>query len=253
MSSPYYESNRALAEYLLFHYGSPQDNAPPGFDSRAARNFPARCISEGCDPATLGPEARALDLGCGVGRASFELARHCGEVIGIDYSANFIAAANHLRQHGSMPFECVDEGELTHSCLASVSPDIARARVSFQHGDALALPADLGTFDVVLLANLLDRVPDPRQVLEKTPGLVKRGGQLIITSPFTWLLDYTPHDNWLGGFKQDGREVDSFQTVETILSTEFELTRRFTLPFVIREHVRKYQYCMAEAGTWIRR
>jgi SAM-dependent methyltransferase len=33
------------------------------------------------------PESRALDLGCAVGRASFELSKGFSEVVGIDFSA----------------------------------------------------------------------------------------------------------------------------------------------------------------------
>ena len=94
MNAPeFYETERALSEYLLFHYGSPNEVLPWSFGPASALNYPARCVSECLSTARLSSSARALDLGCAVGRSTFELARHCAEVIGIDYSHTFIEAA----------------------------------------------------------------------------------------------------------------------------------------------------------------
>ena len=41
---------------------------------------------------------RVLDVGCAVGRSSFEAARYAGDVLGIDFSHSFVAAANQLKQ-----------------------------------------------------------------------------------------------------------------------------------------------------------
>jgi SAM-dependent methyltransferase len=66
-------------------------------------------------------------------------------------------------------------------------------------GDACAPPADLGTFDAVLAANLLCRVPDPAVCLKGIADAVNPGGILVLTSPFTWLEDYTAKAKWVGG------------------------------------------------------
>ena len=39
--------------------------------------------------------------------------------------------------------------------------------------------------------------------LKRLPGLLNPGGQLIITSPYTWLEDYTPRKNWLADPKNE--------------------------------------------------
>jgi hypothetical protein len=41
------------------------------------------------------------------------------------------------------------------------------------------------------------------RLLKRLPELVKPGGQLFITTPFTWLDEYTPPANWLGDGAQD--------------------------------------------------
>jgi putative 4-mercaptohistidine N1-methyltranferase len=248
-----YETERLLAEYLLFHYGRDEEILPYAGGPAGALGFARRVVADCVDVAALPPDTRALDLGCAVGRSSFELARHCREVVGIDYSARFIRAANDLRQHGSHPYRRTDQGRLRTECLALVPAEIQRERVRFEVGDAGDLRQDLGTFDVALLANLLDRLPEPRSCLARLPGLVKTGGQLVIASPFTWLEEYTPLANWLGGFERDGQRVESFAALQSILAPEFEFVREFDVPFLIREHERKFQWSVSHAGLWRRR
>lgn len=67
-----------------------------------------------------------------------------------------------------------------------------RSRVSFSHGDACNLPEDLGEFGCVLAANLVCRLPNPYQFLDRLPSLVAPGGTLIITSPYSWCEQFTP-------------------------------------------------------------
>src|SRR5438105_11867306 len=97
---PYYETERVLSEYLLLHYGAHRQIMPFDFGPVAALDFPMRCVSECLLPSRLPPAARALDLGCAVGRSTFELARNCVQVVGIDSSPIFIDAACHLQKHG---------------------------------------------------------------------------------------------------------------------------------------------------------
>lgn len=249
----FYESDRALGEYLLFHYGRPEELLPWADGPVAALNYPVRCVTECLDLTRLPETARALDLGCAVGRSTFELARHCASVIGIDFSHQFIAAASRLREQGSLSYRYVEEGHLLTTATAEVPADLRRDRVTFEQGDAQALRPDLGQFDVVLMANLLDRLRDPRRCLAGLPGLVGAGGQLIITTPCTWLEDYTPPSNWLGGFVRDGQPMRTADGLREALDVHFELLQFRNLSFLIREHARKYQWSVALAGTWIRR
>jgi 2-polyprenyl-3-methyl-5-hydroxy-6-metoxy-1,4-benzoquinol methylase len=103
---------------------------------------------------------------------------------------------------------------------------------------------------VVLAANLICRLPDPEAFLSRLTGLVKPGGQLLLTTPFTWLEDYTPRERWIGGREPHRR---SEEELTRRLSGEFRLHRRRDLPFLIREHERKYQLGIALGTCWIRR
>lgn len=242
-----YETDKLLGEYLLFHYGSAAEIVPP-HGAEHALDYAVRCVNECVEPCANG---RALDVGCAVGRSTFELARVCASALGIDYSRRFIEAAETIRRDGSLEYDRSDEGALSTRLVAR-RPEVDPARVSFETGDAMALRDDLGEFDVVLAANLIDRLADPARYLARLPALVKARGQLVLTSPYTWLEDFTPRDKWLGGYERDGMRVPTLAGLRSVLDENFDLVAVKDLPFLIREHARKFQLSVAQASIWRR-
>ena len=251
--TPFYETDKAVAEYLLFHYGSSDEIMPYTGGPVSALHYPVRCVVECFDSGILPSGARALDLGCAVGRSSFELARICGSVVGIDYSHRFIEAANRLKEKGTLSYLRTDEGDLSTRLEATIPEGIDGSLVSFLQGDAMQLPKDIGSFDALLAANLIDRLEDPSLFLKALPELMNPGGQLVITSPYTWLEEYTPKSNWLGGFEKDGSPLRTVEGLERALSPHFVKVREIDLPFLIREHARKFQWSVAQGTIWIRK
>ena len=152
-----------------------------------------------------------------------------------------------LQRAGQVDYSFAVEGDLGQAAVAEVPSGIDRSRVSFEQGDATFLRDGLGQFDVVLMANLIDRLPCPAKCLEQLPNLVAAGGQLIIASPCTWLEEYTPKAEWLGGQAQQ-----TLDTLRDLLSPAFTLDGEWNLPFLIREHARKYQWSVAQATRWVR-
>ena len=248
--TPYYETDRAVSEYLLFHYGAPHEVLPYPDGPTSALDYPVRCVSHFAEEIGFSETMRALDLGCAVGRSSFELARFCGEVIGIDYSDRFIASANRLRREGHVAYSYLDHGELTRDGIAKIDEEIDRERVRFEQGDAMFLREGLGTFDVLLLANLIDRLVDPVKCLSSLGALVKPGGFVVLTSPYTWLEEYTAREHWIGGKQIDGKSISTTEALEKVMEDDFELVRQADLPFLIREHVRKFQWSVAQGTLW---
>ena len=245
-----YETSKLLEEYLLLHYGTPDQILPWSFGPKEALEFPRRCVAERILPVE---GARALELGCAVGRACFELSEKCREVIGIDFSASFIEQAKELAKDRKVQFSSADEGDLTREHSYELESRFHPERVHFEVGDATQLRPDLGEFDIVLACNLLCRVPYPQAVLHRLPDLVKPGGQLLITSPYTWMQEYTPRRFWLGGFHRGGDEVRSLQSITKALQNDFELDSVEDMPFLIREHSRKFQWCVSQSSRWIRK
>ncbi len=248
MATDFYESDAAVEQYLLFHYGTPEQICPLLPEARTACGFPARCVSESLRHIDLRKRARALDLGCAVGRSSFELGRHFDEVVGIDFSRLFVAEAERMRRQHLMTIHAPREGEAKDEMHVQLPPDLRTGRVQFETGDACALRGDLGSFDLVLMANLIDRLPDPARCLARLPDLVGSAGWLVITSPYTWLEEYTPREKWL-----DGGGHGTLSALKERLAPAFEFERAFDLPFLIREHRRKFQWSVAEVSIWQRK
>lgn len=242
-----YESDELLQQYLVFHYASAEEQFPYDFGGADALDFPKRCALQGPEYKRLPSAARGLDLGCAVGRSSFEMARHCEEVIGIDYSQAFIDAAGRMKTEGSHSAIRLDEGSSSTRLEVKVTGEIDRTRVHFEQGDAQFIREDIGRFDLVVACNLICRLPEPMLLLKRLPELLKPGGQLFITTPFTWLEEYTPPQNWLG----DGAK-DSFSGLKKALEPNFSLDAQWDMPFLIREHARKFQYSIAQASRWTR-
>ena len=73
---------------------------------------------------------------------------------------------------------------------------------------------------------------------------------LVILSPYTWLEDYTPKENWLGGFLKDNKEVKTLDTLKANLESKFELVDLVDVPFVIKETNRKFQHTISQMSIW---
>ena len=249
-----YEGDKILAENLMLHYGSADEAMPYSFGPKDAVGFPQQIAALTLETGSrLGIEmGRALDVGCAVGGSTFALAREFQSVLGIDLSATFIEAAETLRREGRLTYPRREEGENTSQAEARLPPDLDLARVTFRRADACALPPELVGFDTVLAANLLCRLASPRAFLGRlcgVRGLVRSGGLLVLATPFTWNERFTPRDAWLGG--RDGES--SFAALQAELDGDFELMETRDMPFLIREHARKFQYVVTLVSMWKRR
>ncbi len=238
-----YETARYLREYLLFHYGRPGELCPFPFIPREVLRYHERLREEYLLQVRARGETRGLDLGCAVGRFTFELGRVVDHALGVDNSKAFIQAARRMARRQSLTVRVQESGAQFSTRRLVLPGALRRCRVQFEVGDALdlaRLPG--GAFQVVAAINLIDRLPRPREFLQRVSRLLAPGGQLLIASPFTWLEEYTPAREWL-----------SPQQVQSLLRPWFRPAKHGDLPFLIREHRRKYQLVVAEAITFVRR
>ncbi len=248
----YYNTPEQLNEYLVFHYATDADILPWKFGPQLALGFHRRLV-QCIDFSRLSADARALDLGCSVGRITFELARVIKHVMGIDFSHQFIETARDIQQTGEVMLNLTREGKLGDRVTRRIDSDIDRARITFIQGDAENLPKNLGKLDVLVLANVLDRLPHPKNCLGSLADTMNSGGQMIICSPFTWWDEFTEVGERLGGFIQGENEVTSLDTMKDILLENFLLSDVEDQPFLIREHQRKYHFSVAQTSTWIKK
>ena len=109
--------------------------------------------------ARLAPAAgeRILDLGCGTGRLTHEIARAAspGQVIGLDRSGAMIAVAR-----------------------AGTRPSDAVGRIAYVHGDGAALPFNR-TFDAVFSAATLHWIHDHDAVFAGVFDALRPGGRFL--------------------------------------------------------------------------
>lgn len=238
--SDVYESDRYVGEYLLFHYAEAGEILPWNQGPVGALDFPVRTVGHFSD----GRVERSLDLGCAVGRSSFELSRNSDEVIGIDFSKAFITAAERIGKGEVLSCERLEEANEFTKVQVSRPAGADGDGVTFEVGDAMNLRDDLGSFDRVHAANLVCRLPEPRRFLERLPSLVRLGGELVLATPCTWLEEFTTKENWPKGKTRDWLEKE--------LAGSFELIEAADEPFLIRETARKFQWTVSLVTKWRR-
>ena len=90
--------------------------------------------------------------------------------------------------------------------------------------------------------------------MNRLQDLVNEDGVLIITSPYTWLSEFTEQQNWVGGFKRDGENFTTLDGLKEQLAPYFDLVEEpRDVPFVIRETARKFQHSVAQMSVWKRK
>lgn len=238
-----YETDESIAQYCEFHYGE---------ENFGVKNFCVNSV-ELLKPYLENIETKkALDLGCSVGRSTYELARTFDEVTGIDFSANFINVGVKLKKYDSLTFSIKKEGDIFNERTVSLKDfalDELKEKVSFMQGDACNLKDIYTGYDLIFCSNLIDRLYYPQKFLEDIPSRVNDNGLLVLLSPYTWLEDYTPKENWLGGYIKDNKEISTLDTLQNELKG-FELLETIDVPFVIKETKRKYQHTISQMSIW---
>jgi 2-polyprenyl-3-methyl-5-hydroxy-6-metoxy-1,4-benzoquinol methylase len=108
-----------------------------------------------------GPDV--LDVGCSQGIASILLAREGHRVIGIDREHEAVRAAR----------ERLDQEEA-----------FVRERAEFRVGEGRAVAVPDGSFDAVLLGEVLEHQLDPGKLLDEARRVLRPGGRIVITTPY---------------------------------------------------------------------
>lgn len=242
-----YETDSMVSQYLDFQYG-PVYYGVPNYAAALVERLLPHCTQRG----------EALDIGCATGRASFELARHFRAVTGMDYSARFIDVALQLTSGEDFRYVVPEEGELVEYRQVRLKafgfdPALAQ-RIQFMQGDACNLKPQPDRYDLVLASNLIDRLRQPQRFLQDITPMIRTGGLLALSSPYTWLEEFTPKENWLGGIRENGEALTTYQALQRLLRDAFEeVAAPQDVPFVIRETARKFQHSQAQLTLWRKR
>ena len=240
-----YETNELVSQYCEFHYGD-ENYGVPNF-SKAIAQLALQAVGDGA-------KGKALDIGCSVGRSSFEIADIFDAVDALDFSARFVQVGARMQEMGRIRYERPEEGELVtfqERTLKEFGLLGDYSNIQFLQQDATNMKPLFSGYDLVIAANLIDRLNDPARFLQDIPGRMNAGGILLIASPYTWLEEFTPKKNWLGGFKRDGEPVTTLDGLHAELDGAFEMQGEpVQVPFVIRETKHKHQHTLSEVTLW---
>jgi len=194
--SPFETLRRYLSTYTLDHWGDqdPEEGEGPGAICRVLEAAWQRGGATSHGPT--------LDLGCSVGRSTFELARRTdGLVLGIDLSFSMVQLAAEVMRTGQVRYPRRRVGLVYDQRTFPVECP-GRERVDFWVADATALPLRDASMGTIASLNLLDCVPSPYEHLTELRRLLLNGGRALLTTPFDWSPSATPVEAWIGGHSQ---------------------------------------------------
>jgi SAM-dependent methyltransferase len=117
----------------------------------------------------LEPGAWALDLGCGAGRHAFECYRRGAHVVAVDLSESDLTGVNRM-----------------FAAMAQAAEAGAGGSATALRADARRLPFRDGVFDVVIVSEVLEHVPDDREVIAELSRVLRPDGAAAVTVPRWW-------------------------------------------------------------------
>lgn len=103
---------------------------------------------------------------------------------------------------------CPLGGVLLEYCEARLSPlGIGAEQVArrFSQGDACNLKPKYQGYDLVLAANLIEQLRDPKRFLLDVAHRLNAGGILVLSSTYHWQESQTPKEHWLGEIGRTAR------------------------------------------------
>lgn len=237
-----------LSSYAWDHWGDrdPQESRLPAAGGALPGSI-VRLLEAGLAllPGDL-PPGPVLDIGCGGGRSSVELARRTGRpVLGIDLSVSLARLARRAVVGGSVSYPRRRIGLVYDRRDFALPAETGAAAVDVWICDVLALPFSPGSFALACGLNVLDCLADPRAGLAEIERALADGGGAILAAPFDWAAQVTPVESWLGGHSQRGSHLgDAEPLLEALLGEMPAGTgrlRRYGTPSDLAWHVRLHE------------
>ncbi|WP_127471613.1 5-histidylcysteine sulfoxide synthase [Thiomicrorhabdus aquaedulcis] len=256
-----YETDPIITQPCEFNYG----DAVPNLSSLP--NLAQACAQHAInalqtDAAMAQRQAQGqlnvLDVGCSVGRSSFELARYANQVTGLDFSARFIKVANQLKERGSILYTLPLEGDIMdfkERTLDALGLSDVAQKCTFLQQDAANLKPIFSGYDLIMAVNLLEKLYQPRAFLATQDSRLNPGGLLVLSSTYQWDTNITAKTEWLGGYKdtQSGENVTSLEGLQAALKDQFELIHTHEQAFAEYQNLRHAHCKTAQITVWKKR
>ena len=132
-----------------------------------------------------------LDVGCSVGRYTFECARK-GFAVGIDANLEHLRLAAGFQRAGKINYTRKTRA-LSHEGVESRFAPSKNAL--FLLADIHDPPFKMETFDFIGALNVIDSVKRPLTALGQMDAMLKQNGRLFLSSPYVWNADIS--EEWL--------------------------------------------------------
>ena len=162
-----------------------------------------------------------LDIGCSVGRTTFELAEvFSGPVVGIDLNFSMLKVAAGVLRRGAVAYPRRKEG-IAYERVSFPVSFFHTDQVDFWVCDATALPFENEAFSMAASLNVLDCVWSPYHHLQELARVLRPDSKAILSTPYDWTAGVTPVEAWLGGHSQRSvHKGEGASVLRAILSSE---------------------------------
>ncbi|MEO0794441.1 MAG: 5-histidylcysteine sulfoxide synthase [Verrucomicrobiota bacterium] len=244
-----YETDPFVTPYCESHYGPEALNV---------ENYSERIAQICLDRMAKSTRGSALEIGCKVGRTSFELAAGFETVLGLDPTARTIRIGVEMIDKGYTQWEIPSEGDIVdfrQAHLKDIGLDNARSKVEFMQADLSNMKELYSGYDLILINCLLERSYDPAKFLKTVHERLNEGGLLVVASTNDWREEHTRKENWLGGFKdRTGENQTTLDGLAIALEEHFTNSgESLHIPQVIRRNARCYEHNQVEVSFWRKR
>ncbi len=248
-----FETDTNVCQQLASHYAE----APLGYSnySNVLANLVVSCAHKfKKDDQTIFD--KCLDLGCSVGRTSFELANTFKHIDSVDFSARYIQHGVQLQNNDVVRYTLKQEGDIVEFKEFSLSklPTLININnINFSQGDASNLQDKFADYNVILAQNVMEQSYEPALFLNNVNQRINAGGLLIVTSDYKFDEAITTKSKWLGGIKVNGENVTGFAGLHERLSSHFTLLEDHNIPRVLPNTNREYIVSTMHVTVWQRK
>ena len=241
-----YETNGDICQQLESHYGQDYLNVD---------NYPlqiAKMVNEYLNKYQV-PSSKLLDIGCSVGRCSFELAQSFDQVEAVDFSAGVIQHGVQLKTGHQVRYVIESEGDIVdfnEIDLNTLNLSQYSANVKFFQGDASNLKEVFKGYDVILAQHVLEKTYHPAQFLKNVAPRLNDQGLLIIVSDYQFTDQVSEKSKWLSGVKVNGENVCGLDGLLPLLADDFNLVEQQDLTRVLKENQRNFKVSQCQITVW---
>jgi SAM-dependent methyltransferase/uncharacterized protein YbaR (Trm112 family) len=202
-----------VSSYVWDHWGDHDPMEGGGAAGNAQPGGVARVLAAGLELIGRLPEGPVLDIGCGAGRVTADIAAETGrQVLGIDISTPLARVSRRAVVDGNIDYARRRVG-LVYDRRRFALPPGRNGLADVWICDMLALPFSPGTFALAIGLNVLDCVTDPGLGLAEIGRVLREGGGTLLSVPFDWAGHVTPAEGWIGGHSQRAPHAGSAEAV----------------------------------------